>query len=87
MRPLTGLVGLTLLAGSRPEQTTAMRELVGHTGYLSACKFIEGTDDMLTSSGDMSCLLWDTKTGESKHAVRLRDAHRVRAPTPPFASR
>lgn len=49
-------------------ETSAQRELVGHTGYLSACKFIEGSDDMLTSSGDMSCLLWDTGKGESKHA-------------------
>lgn len=41
------------------------RELVGHTGYLSCCRFI--TDrDMVTSSGDMSCMLWDVETGQRK---------------------
>lgn len=35
-------------------------ELVGHDGYLSSCKFLEG-DRMLTSSGDSTVVLWDMK--------------------------
>ena len=39
------------------------RELPGHTGYLSCCRFL--TDNqILTSSGDMSCVLWDIETGQ-----------------------
>eukprot|EP00052_Salpingoeca_macrocollata_P000717 m.21934 g.21934 ORF g.21934 m.21934 type:complete len:348 (+) comp10805_c0_seq2:79-1122(+) len=39
------------------------RELSGHTGYLSCCRFV--TDDrILTSSGDMTCGLWDVETGQ-----------------------
>jgi len=40
------------------------KELNGHSGYLSGCKFI--TDrHILTSSGDMSCILWDVEIGQS----------------------
>ena len=38
------------------------RELSGHTGYLSCCRFLSDKQ-ILTSSGDMSCILWDTETG------------------------
>ena len=38
------------------------RELSGHTGYLSCCRFISDRQ-ILTSSGDMSCMLWDIDTG------------------------
>jgi len=42
------------------------RELSAHTGYLSCCKFM--TDrHILTSSGDMSCILWDTEIGQALH--------------------
>ncbi|KAF5400135.1 Heterotrimeric guanine nucleotide-binding protein beta subunit [Paragonimus heterotremus] len=34
------------------------QELTGHTGYLSCCRFIDDTQ-MLTSSGDVTCALWD----------------------------
>jgi len=44
------------------------RELSGHTGYLSSCRFM-GSDGskMLTSSGDMTCKLWDCNTGADIH--------------------
>jgi guanine nucleotide-binding protein G(I)/G(S)/G(T) subunit beta-1 len=47
-----------------PEQQVnrAYRELVGHEGYLSCCRFINETN-ILTSSGDSTCILWDIETG------------------------
>ncbi|KAG5460216.1 MAG: WD40-repeat-containing domain protein, partial [Olpidium bornovanus] len=38
------------------------RELNAHTGYLSCCRFISDRQ-ILTSSGDMSCMLWDIDAG------------------------
>jgi len=38
------------------------RELASHTGYLSCCRFISDRQ-IITSSGDMSCILWDIETG------------------------
>jgi guanine nucleotide-binding protein G(I)/G(S)/G(T) subunit beta-1 len=35
-----------------------MRELNAHTGYLSCCRFLND-QQILTSSGDMTCILWD----------------------------
>lgn len=39
------------------------RELTGHTGYLSCCRFIND-QQIVTSSGDMSCTLWDIERGQ-----------------------
>ncbi len=40
------------------------RELAAHTGYVSCCKFI--TDrHIVTSSGDMTCILWDIEVGQA----------------------
>jgi guanine nucleotide-binding protein G(I)/G(S)/G(T) subunit beta-1 len=39
------------------------RELAAHTGYISCARFL--TDrHIITSSGDMSCMLWDVETGQ-----------------------
>jgi guanine nucleotide-binding protein G(I)/G(S)/G(T) subunit beta-1 len=38
------------------------RELSGHSGYLSCCRFINDRH-ILTSSGDMTCMKWDIETG------------------------
>ena len=38
------------------------RELTAHTGYLSCCRFISDRQ-IVTSSGDMSCFLWDIDAG------------------------
>ncbi|KXS20909.1 guanine nucleotide-binding protein, beta subunit [Gonapodya prolifera JEL478] len=38
------------------------RELSAHTGYLSCCRFLSDRQ-ILTSSGDMSCMLWDIDSG------------------------
>ncbi|KAG2374104.1 hypothetical protein C9374_011183 [Naegleria lovaniensis] len=39
------------------------RELTGHTGYLSCCKFLNDRH-ILTSSGDQSCILWDIEMNQ-----------------------
>eukprot|EP00128_Syssomonas_multiformis_P003826 Colp12_sorted_trinity150504_noHs@34045 len=41
------------------------RELVAHTGYLSCCRFLNDKE-IVTSSGDMTCALWDIETGQLK---------------------
>ncbi|KAL1915395.1 uncharacterized protein VTP21DRAFT_6853 [Calcarisporiella thermophila] len=38
------------------------RELSAHTGYLSCCRFLSD-EKILTSSGDMTCMLWDVERG------------------------
>jgi guanine nucleotide-binding protein G(I)/G(S)/G(T) subunit beta-1 len=38
------------------------RELSAHTGYLSCCRFLSDKQ-IITSSGDMTCILWDIDTG------------------------
>lgn len=41
------------------------RELAAHDGYLSCCRFI--TDkQIVTSSGDSTCILWDVEAGTAK---------------------
>jgi len=39
------------------------RELNAHTGYLSCCRFIDDKR-IVTSSGDMTCILWDIEAGQ-----------------------
>lgn len=38
------------------------RELNAHTGYLSCCRFLDD-EQILTSSGDSTCILWNISTG------------------------
>ncbi|KAG1076603.1 hypothetical protein G6F42_025418 [Rhizopus arrhizus] len=38
------------------------RELSAHNGYLSCCRFINDRQ-ILTASGDMTCMLWDIDAG------------------------
>ena len=39
------------------------RELAGHTGYLSCCRFLDD-HQIVTGSGDTTCALWDIETGQ-----------------------
>ncbi|XP_022085441.1 guanine nucleotide-binding protein subunit beta-1 [Acanthaster planci] len=48
---------------TREGNVRVSRELPGHTGYLSCCRFIND-NQIVTSSGDMSCGLWDIETGQ-----------------------
>ncbi|KAG0165305.1 guanine nucleotide-binding protein subunit beta 1 [Apophysomyces sp. BC1034] len=47
---------------TRDGPTRPARELAGHIGYLSCCRFIDDKK-ILTSSGDTSCFLWDIDAG------------------------
>lgn len=48
----------------RPEANgkSNVKELSAHTGYLSCCRFIDDRK-IVTSSGDMTCMLWDIEAG------------------------
>lgn len=48
---------------SRDVPIRVLKELNAHTGYLSCCRFYDD-QDVITSSGDMSCMLWDISTGQ-----------------------
>lgn len=45
------------------EQVKIVRELSGHNGYLSCCRFINDRQ-IITSSGDTTCALWDIERGQ-----------------------
>jgi len=49
--------------GAAPQKTYG--ELAQHEGYLSCCRFIRD-DEILTSSGDSTCILWDVETKTPK---------------------
>ena len=49
--------------GQAPQKTFA--ELAQHEGYLSCCRFI-GDNEIITSSGDSTCILWDVQTKVAK---------------------
>lgn len=42
----------------------AWKELAAHDGYLSCCRFIDNAQ-IITSSGDSTCILWDVEKGEA----------------------
>lgn len=50
---------------NQPQVMRSYRELAAHDGYLSCCRFI-GESQILTSSGDSTCMLWDVEVGTSK---------------------
>jgi guanine nucleotide-binding protein G(I)/G(S)/G(T) subunit beta-1 len=45
---------------SNPAQQKTHGELAQHEGYLSCCRFIKD-DEIMTSSGDSTCILWDVE--------------------------
>ena len=47
---------------SRDQPIKVSKELQSHTGYLPCCRFLDDSQ-ILTCSGDMSCLLWDIESG------------------------
>jgi guanine nucleotide-binding protein G(I)/G(S)/G(T) subunit beta-1 len=46
-------------------QQKVFAELAQHEGYLSCCRFIRD-DEVVTSSGDSTCILWDVETKAPK---------------------
>ena len=59
---LDNICSIYNLNSSRDAPTRVARELSGHSGYLSCCRFINDRS-ILTSSGDMTCMKWDVETG------------------------
>lgn len=48
---------------TREGNVRVSRELSGHTGYLSCCRFLSD-ERILTSSGDSTCALWNLESGQ-----------------------
>lgn len=59
---LDNICSIYNLNQNRDGPTRVARELSGHAGYLSCCRFINDRS-ILTSSGDMTCMKWDIETG------------------------
>jgi len=59
-----GLDNICSVYNLRSSETTTRptRELNAHTGYLSCCRFLSDKQ-IITSSGDMTCILWDIEAG------------------------
>jgi len=55
------------IRGQTPNKVS--RELTGHDGFLSCCRFLDNRQ-ILTSSGDHSCVLWDIETAQQAHVFR-----------------
>jgi WD40 repeat protein len=53
----------SLQSGTESSAMRVIRELQGHTGYLSCCRFINDRQ-IVTSSGDTTCALWDIERGQ-----------------------
>ena len=49
----------------QPQVIRATKELAGHDGYLSCCRFID-EGSIISASGDSTCILWDVERGEAK---------------------
>jgi len=50
-----------------------LRELAGHGGFLSCCRFLD-TKNILTSSGDHSCAVWDIESATRTTEFRKHEA-------------
>ncbi|XP_059543076.1 guanine nucleotide-binding protein subunit beta-4 isoform X1 [Myotis daubentonii] len=48
---------------TREGNVRVSRELPGHIGYLSCCRFLDDSQ-IVTSSGDTNCALWDIETAQ-----------------------
>jgi len=58
-----GLDNICSIYNLRNKETPikVQKELNSHTGYLSCCRFLSD-QEIITSSGDMTCILWDIET-------------------------
>lgn len=70
---LDNLCTIFSLDDNRPptDQTSPAFELRQHEGYLSSCRFLDDKQ-ILTSSGDSTCILWDI---EKQTSLQQFDAH------------
>jgi len=61
---LDNLCSIYKLPSSRESTNTAQKtfgELAQHEGYLSCCRFAGSDNEIITSSGDSTCILWDVE--------------------------
>ncbi|ETO25262.1 hypothetical protein RFI_11879 [Reticulomyxa filosa] len=57
----------------KDDYSSAKCELLEHQGYVSQCRFMSNYE-IITSSGDSSCLLWDIETRSVKSRFRAHKA-------------
>lgn len=55
--------------GAASSVQRAKMELSQHDGYLSCCRFID-ENEIVTSSGDSTCILWDLTKGQVKNTFQ-----------------
>jgi len=67
---LCSIYKLTTSEGSGQQKTHA--ELAQHEGYLSCCRFV-GENEIITSSGDTTCILWDIENKSPKQTFLGHD--------------
>ena len=66
---------------SRDIPIRVIRELNAHTGYLSCCRFMNDRQ-IVTSSGDMTCILWDIEAGSKVTEFADHNGDVMRLPYP-----
>jgi len=59
---LDNICSIYYLRSKEAGSVKGAKELSAHSGYLSCCRFINDRQ-IVTSSGDMSCILWDIEAG------------------------
>lgn len=59
---------------SRQAATPISSELEGHSGFVSAIRFLDNDPSVLTASGDTTCVLWDLTTRQPKMTFRGHNA-------------
>ncbi|KCV72476.1 guanine nucleotide-binding protein subunit beta [Fonticula alba] len=59
-----GLDNICSIFSLKTKEAKSVRQLSAHMGYLSCCRFLSDRE-ILTSSGDMKCMLWDIEKGMS----------------------
>uniref|UniRef100_A0A4W4DT99 Guanine nucleotide binding protein (G protein), beta polypeptide 3b n=1 Tax=Electrophorus electricus TaxID=8005 RepID=A0A4W4DT99_ELEEL len=60
-----GLDNICTIYNMRTPVIKTVKELDAHTGYLSCVRFLSDSE-VLTSSGDTTCILWDIESGKQK---------------------
>jgi len=64
---LDNICSVWKVRGQNP--TKVSRELSGHDGFLSCCRFLDSRQ-ILTSSGDHTCVLWDVDSAQQVNVFR-----------------
>lgn len=61
---LDNLCSVYKIDGEPSSINRATKELAAHDGYLSCCRFLSPSN-IITSSGDSTCIYWDVERGET----------------------